>query len=70
MSRMTKRIGLWLTPLAAVVLAFAWYLFSARSTPAGQPPLATIAGDSLAILRADFNRNADKVRVIVLLSPT
>jgi cytochrome c-type biogenesis protein CcmH/NrfF len=67
---MTKRRLLWISPVAAVVLAFAWYMFAARYTPAGQPPLATVQQGSLAELRTDFNRHADKVRVIVLLSPT
>jgi hypothetical protein len=67
---MTKRRLLWISPLAAIVLAFAWYLFAPRYTPAGQPPLATVQQGSLGALRADFNQHADKVRVIVLLSPT
>jgi hypothetical protein len=38
--------------------------------PAGQPPLATLDVASLDTLRSDFNAHADKVRIIVLLSPT
>ncbi|MEN3338384.1 MAG: hypothetical protein V7647_2060 [Acidobacteriota bacterium] len=56
--------------LAAVVLAFGWYLFGTRYTPAGQPPLATVQAESLDALRSDFNQHADSVRVIVLLSPS
>jgi hypothetical protein len=67
---MTKRSLLWIGPLAAIVLAFGWYVFAARYTPPGQPPLATVEHRSLEALRADFNRHADEVRIIVLLSPT
>ena len=67
---MTTRRALWIVPVAVVVLALVWYLFAARYTPAGQPPLATVQQESLGALRADFNRHADKTRVVVLLSPT
>ena len=38
--------------------------------PAGQPPLATLDAASLETLRSEFNAHADKVRIVVLLSPT
>jgi hypothetical protein len=41
--------------------------FFRHQAPAGQPPLAAM---DLAALRADFNRAADRPRLIVLLSPT
>ena len=54
--------------IAAVVLAFAiCYGLMAHKTPVGQPPLA---GMNLEALKAEFNRASDRVRVIVLLSPT
>ena len=56
--------------LALVAGAFAWYLWGERYTPAGQPPLATLSAASLETLRTEFNRHADKVRIVVLLSPT
>ena len=59
-----------LVALFALTLGgFAYYLWSERATPAGQPPLATLAA-SLDTLRAEFNAHADEVRIIVLLSPT
>lgn len=67
---MSKRPLLWATPLALVLLSCAWYLFAARHTPRGQPPLAYLEQDSIAAFHADFNRHADKVRIILLLSPT
>ena len=56
--------------LAALASAFAWYLWGERHTPAGQPPLATLSAASLETLRSEFNSHADKVRIVVLLSPT
>jgi hypothetical protein len=54
--------------LAAAVLAAAiWYGVFNHATPPGQPALAAM---DLAALRADFNRAADRTRLIVLLSPT
>jgi hypothetical protein len=59
--------------IVALVLAlggFAYYLRAERHAPAGQPPFATLDTGSLDTLRADFNSHADKVRIVVLLSPT
>jgi hypothetical protein len=67
---MLKRSRVLICLLAAIALAFGWYLLAARHTPAGQPPLTTVQQESIAALRADFNQHADKVRIIVLLSPT
>jgi hypothetical protein len=46
------------------------YYFAGHQVPAGQPPLGELTSDSLNSLKADFNRSADGVRVILLLSPT
>jgi hypothetical protein len=56
--------------LAALLGAFGWYLWGARQVPAGQAPLATLDAASLDTLRSEFNSHADKVRIVVLLSPT
>ena len=56
--------------LAGLFGAFGWYRWAERHVPAGQPPLATLDVASLDTLRSDFNAHADKVRIIVLLSPT
>ena len=50
--------------------AFAWYRITPGEAPPGQPPLVTIDAEALEGLRGDFNRHADKARIIVLLSPT
>jgi len=56
----------------AVVLAAAigWYRFAPGEVPAGQPALVTLDSTSLQTLQADFNRESNHPRVIVLLSPT
>jgi hypothetical protein len=56
--------------LAVLLGAFAYYLWGERHAPAGQPPFATLDTASLDTLRSDFNAHADKVRIVVLLSPT
>ena len=61
-----KRSLLFLLP-EAVLAAAIWYGTFSHATPAGQPALAAM---DLATLRADFNRAADRTRLIVLLSPT
>ena len=66
---MRKRL-VFVVLLAAIVVAFVWYLRGERRVPAGQPPLAVLNATSFETLRADFNAHADKVRIVVLLSPT
>ena len=41
-----------------------------RYVPAGQPGLGELTSNSLDTLKADFNGAADKVRIVLLLSPT
>jgi hypothetical protein len=48
-----------------VLLARAW-LGTAGTPPAGQPPLAGL--NDTAVLKAEFNREASKMRSIILLS--
>jgi hypothetical protein len=64
-----RTIGL--IALAAIVLLMtAPFYLSGHQPPAGQPPLADLSRDSLDTLRIDFNLNSDRVRVVLLLSPT
>jgi hypothetical protein len=53
-----------------VILAGLWYAFAGHRQPAGQVPLADLTATTLPTLQEDFNRHADEVRVILLLSPT
>jgi len=57
--------------LVVIALGFATrYYFSGHQVPIGQAPLAQLDGKSLGSLKAEFNRLANGVRVILLLSPT
>jgi hypothetical protein len=55
---------------AAVVLAALWHTFGPRTTPASQAPLASLSVAALQDFQSEFNQNADRTRVILLLSPT
>jgi len=53
--------------IPAVAAAGLWFTFLAPKVPTGQPPMAVM---DLAAFRVDFNRAADRPRLILLLSPT
>jgi hypothetical protein len=61
-------IGGWLTAAVPVVAKVG--LSVTHITPPPQPPLALIAGRDLTPVRDLFNREADRPRILVLLSPT
>ena len=68
--KMNRRTVGTLAMAILVALGIAWFRVGPGQAPAGQPPLVTVDQTSLEALRAEFNRDASKVRVIVLLSPT
>ena len=59
-----------LTAALGASAAGAVQLLAPHMTPPPQPPLQLIAGRDLTPLRAIFNRDADRPRIFVLLSPT
>ena len=67
---MRLRVPILVYVIAVLAGAMLWYLFGARQVPPGQPPLGILSASSLEALRADFNRDADRTRVVLLLSPT
>ena len=67
---MNRRFAIPLGVVAVLAAAMLWYIYGERRVPEGQPPLATLNASSLESLRADFNRDADRTRIILLLSPT
>ncbi len=67
---MSLRTALLLATAAIVLLLAARFYLSGHQVPAGQPPLAEMNSESLAILKSDFNQNSDRLRLILLLSPT
>ena len=62
----------WSIALAAAVVVILGAVYFARTghTPAGQSSLVELNGSTLSALQAEFNRTSDKLRVILLLSPT
>ena len=57
--------------LIAVILAAAvGYQFIGHDVPVGQQALADLNGDSLEAFKQQFNAVSDRIRVILLLSPT
>jgi len=55
---------------AGVVILGGVYFTRTGHAPAGQPALVEMNGSALSALQAEFNRTSDKLRVILLLSPT
>jgi hypothetical protein len=69
-SAMSLRKAILFAIAAIVLLVAARFYISGHQAPAGQPPLGELNNDSLKALKNDFNLNSDRVRVILLLSPT
>lgn len=65
-----KSYALVLAAMVVLSSAAAWYVWGPRETPAGQPELAELTAENLTGLQRQFNDDADKVRMLVLLSPT
>jgi hypothetical protein len=53
--------------IAAMAAVALWYGVLSHQVPEGQPPLAAM---DLGHLQAEFNRAADRPRLVLLLSPT
>ena len=58
--------------LAVVLLVILGGVYFTRTghAPVGQPALVQVNGSTLSALKDEFNRTSDKLRVILLLSPT
>jgi hypothetical protein len=54
----------------AVVVALAWYAWGPSHTPNGQPPLRSLTNDDISAIKDSFNDADDRVRIVLLLSPT
>jgi len=71
MNRIQLAIGVaLLTAGFAVSSSPALEPLATHMTPPPQPPLGAIDGLDLAPVKTLFNRDADRFRVLVLLSPT
>jgi hypothetical protein len=56
--------------LLALVVAGALVYFNGSRVPSGQPPLERLTPQTLAGIKERFNAAKDRVRVLLLLSPT
>lgn len=56
--------------VAALTAWWFFYLHGPRETPQGQPPLAHLTPETFASIERSFNDASDRVRVLVMLSPT
>jgi hypothetical protein len=61
----------WIILVALVVVVLGVTFFTRPGhAPIGQPELMNVSAATLAAMQAEFNRSSDKLRVILLLSPT
>lgn len=56
--------------VAALLIAALAYFYGGSQTPAGQPPLESLAPQNVAAIRNVFNAAKNDVRLVLLLSPT
>ena len=56
--------------VVAVILLAAWLAWGPAYSPAGQPALVSLEPGNFNQLQEAFNSDADKIRVVALLSPT
>ncbi len=56
--------------VGVAVLLAAWMAWGPSQAPAGQPPLVSLDAANFSRLQNAFNDDADKIRVVALLSPT
>ncbi len=70
MSGVGSRVGIVVLVAGLAACAHGAQLLAPHMTPPPQPPLQAIAGRDLTPVRTLFNRDADRPRILVLLSPT
>ncbi len=67
---MKRSFAIVVVVLAVLALYVAWHLWGPGRVPGGQPALVSLTPANFEELQLDFNDNANKVRVVLLLSPT
>ena len=55
--------------IAALVL-LSWYAWGPSHTPPGQPALASLTKENFSSFKDSFNDASDRIRMVLLLSPT
>ena len=56
--------------LVTILMFLVVYLYAGSAVPSGQQPLMRLDSSNIASFKGTFNRSADSVRILVLLSPT
>jgi hypothetical protein len=67
---MKKLIAVWGITMAGILAASLWYLYGPGTVPEGQSPLVAVDANDLNRLQNDFNLAADRVRILLIVSPT
>jgi hypothetical protein len=65
----SMKYALWVFGVIAAFL-IVWYLWLAKGTPPGQPPLTSLTQHNFDHFKNDFNGAGDEARLVLLLSPT
>jgi hypothetical protein len=68
--RMVKVRHVLLLVGAVLAIVVYWYYWGSTRTPIGQPPLTTLTPSNLDQFKHVFNDAADRVRLVLLVSPT
>lgn len=64
------RVNLRYALLGAVALVVVWYFWGWSRTPKGQPALTSLTPSNHNQFKDEFNNSADRIRLVLLLSPT
>jgi hypothetical protein len=56
--------------IALLAVGMYWYYWGSSRTPPSQPPLTSLTPSNLDQFQRVFNDAADRVRLVLLLSPT
>lgn len=47
-----------------------WFVLTDQRVPSGQASLTSLDNASVDVVKDQFNRSADRIRIVLLLSPT
>ena len=59
-----------LVVVIVALLALAWYAWGPSHPPQGQPALTSLNNDNFSSFKDSFNEASDRIRIVLLLSPT